>query len=475
MSEAIENAVRAALRESEPRNGAPKTGASQSPLSAPVAPSPRSAQSVSKTATLSSTASPSPKPSLASQPSPSAAPAHNKRSDRVKSAFQSLAADHGGKATPAAKPSAPVAFFALATLAPLALLALAAMFGGVFAIAALLYVTVLSALFDELASRAYPDAPEGAEFPAADRLLVAIGIAHFAALALAIVAISGGTGLSFGAKLAVFLGFGLFFGQVSNSTAHELIHSKNRRLFALGKWIYISLLFGHHTSAHRLVHHRFVATPYDPNTADLGESFYAFFPRAWADSFVSGYEMEEARTQKRKDAGKRAVHPYFVYILGSFAIIVIVFSLTGFLGLLAYLALAFYAQVQLMLSDYVQHYGLERAPIGPNTYEPVNASHSWDARAPLSSLWMMNAPRHSDHHANPNRAYPALRLGEIDSTRAILPRSLPVMATLALMPTLWRKVMDKRVIALRAARQAAAETVSKGVPPAPETAAPHRA
>ena len=359
---------------------------------------------------------------------------------------------------------APVRFFAFATLAPLGLLGLAALFGGLFAWIALLYVTVLSALLDEITARAFPDAPEGAEFPAANSLLVTLAIAHFAALLLAIFALTGGTGIGVGAKIAVLLGFGLFFGQVSNSTAHELIHRSDKRLFQLGSWIYISLLFGHHTSAHRLVHHRFVATPHDPNTAELGESFYAFFPRAWIGSFTSGFEMEEARTQTRKAAGKRAINPYYIYSLGSFLCIVLVIALMGVWGLIAYLALALYAQMQLMLSDYVQHYGLTRAPTGLDSFEPVDARHSWDARAKLSSLWMMNAPRHSDHHAHPNRAYPALRLGQIEATRPILPRSLPVMATLALMPRLWRRVMDRRVKALRKAQATTGETAPHTAP-----------
>jgi alkane 1-monooxygenase len=64
---------------------------------------------------------------------------------------------------------------------------------------------------------------------------------------------------------------------------------------------------------------------------------------------------------------------------------------------------------------------------------------------------MLNAPRHSDHHAHPARAYPALRLGAADTPgRPVLPRSLPVMATLAMVPPLWRRMMDPRVAALSA-------------------------
>ena len=350
----------------------------------------------------------------------------------------------------------PVRLFAIATLMPLGLLTLGAIFGGVWPWIAFFYITVFTALMDWAIAKAFPDAPEGAEFPTADRLSIALAIAHFGAVLLAVFALSGGTGIGVGARIGVFLGFGLFFGQVSNANAHELIHRGSKRLFSLGMWVYISLLFGHHTSAHRLVHHRFVATPDDPNTAQLGESFYAFFPRAWLGSFIAGFEMEEARRKRKAGAsGVRGINPYYLYVLGGFGWIVGIGALMGIGGVLAYLVLIGYAQMQLMLSDYVQHYGLERKKIGMDTYAPVDARHSWDAREPLSSLWMMNAPRHSDHHAHPNRPYPTLELGDIGpATRAparpILPRSLPLMATLALFPTVWRRVMDRRVLALRA-------------------------
>lgn len=343
----------------------------------------------------------------------------------------------------------PVRLFAIATFTPLGLLALGALFGGIFPWIALFYITIFTAMMDWGIAKAFPDAPEDAEFPTADALSVKLACGHFAALLLAVYALSGGTDIGGLAKIGVFLGFGLFFGQVSNANAHELIHRGDKRLFSLGMWVYISLLFGHHTSAHRLVHHRFVATPDDPNTAQLGESFYAFFPRAWIGSFTAGFEMEEARRKGKQ--GARKINPYYLYVLGGFGWIVGIGALMGIGGILAYLAVIAYAQIQLTLSDYVQHYGLERKQTAMDVYEPVNARHSWDAREPMSSLWMMNAPRHSDHHAHPTREYPALALGEIEAGRPILPRSLPSMAALALFPPLWRRVMDRRVLALRAA------------------------
>ncbi|MDP3860576.1 MAG: alkane 1-monooxygenase [Phaeovulum sp.] len=342
-----------------------------------------------------------------------------------------------------------VSAFAIATLAPLPLLVLGAFFGGAWAWGALALITLVTFALDELAALPTPDAPEGRAFPAADTLSVALALAHFAALALVVFALSGGTGLGIASSVAVYLGFGLFFGQVSNANAHELIHRADRRLFWLGMWVYISLAFGHHTSAHRLVHHRFAATEDDPSSAALGEGFWAFAPRAWKGGFVAGYEMEEGLRARSIGSARR--NPYPLYLGGAGAVAVAVTLAFGWRGFLAWLALVAYAQLQLLLSDYVQHYGLRRRTGPDGRPEPIGLAHSWDAPHPASSLWMLNAPRHSDHHAHPARPYPALQLGTLGADRPILPRSLPTMAALALFPPLWRRVMDHRVRALQQA------------------------
>ena len=52
--------------------------------------------------------------------------------------------------------------------------------------------------------------------------------------------------------------------------------------------------------------------------------------------------------------------------------------------------------------------------------------------------------RHSDHHANPTRRYQALR--SFDEA-PVLPTGYAGMIVLALLPPLWRRVMDPRVAA----------------------------
>ena len=343
----------------------------------------------------------------------------------------------------------PATRFGAASLSPALMLVIGATFGGVWSLLAFLWITVFLGLADRIARRlGLQQAPTPPD-PWTDRLALIVGAAHFPLLAIALFALSGGTGLGVLSWALMFLGFGLWFGQVSNATAHELIHRSARLPFRLGKWIYISLLYGHHTSAHRLVHHRFAATADDPNSAALGESFPDFLIRAWPGEFLAGYEMENGLRETSGGSARR-LHPYTVYLAGGAAFVLLAGWAFGIGGVGAYLLLCAHTHIQLLLSDYVQHYGLERRKTGIDSYEPIGPAHSWDAPDFISGLMMLNAPRHADHHLHPARAYSELSLSP-EGRAPLLPASLPVMATIALVPRIWRRIMDPRVKALRRA------------------------
>jgi alkane 1-monooxygenase len=344
----------------------------------------------------------------------------------------------------------PLRPFLVATLAPVPFLLLAGAAGGLFSLLALLWMTGVLYAIDEVLKRRGVEGPAPMQSEMADRLSLLLAGLHFALLLFAVWALSGATGLGPLSWLGTFLAFGLWFGQVSNSNAHELIHRTDSRLFRTGMWVYISLLFGHHTSAHRLVHHRFVATADDPNTAAEGEGFWSFAARAWPGALVAGYEMEAHRRGTREAGSLRGMNPYTVYAAGAAGFAALMLTLFGFDGLLAYLLLCAHAQLQLLLSDYVQHYGLERRKLPSGALEPAGLQHSWDAPHPFSGLLMLNAPRHADHHAHPGRPWPELRLSP-QGRAPLLPYSLPVMATIALVPPVWHRVMDRRVARLRKA------------------------
>ena len=341
-----------------------------------------------------------------------------------------------------APPLPPMAMFALAALLPLPLFA-AGLTGGFWVLAGLVYMTLFTAVLDQYLAHLAPDAPEGSEFPAADPLLVVLGLAHLAAMPLAVWAIAGDSGLVAWERAVLFAGFGLWCGQVSNPAAHELIHRGGRGMFRLGAAVYASLLFGHHASAHRLVHHRHAASREDPNTARRGEGWYRFAFRAWVGSFRAGWRAE---AERRHGRGR---HPYVWYLGASVLALAVGGLVAGWVGVAVWVALALHAQSQLLLSDYVQHYGLMRARLPDGSLEPVSDRHSWNAPHWFSSALMLNAPRHSDHHAHPSRPYPALRLpGADDAPR--LPYALPVCCVVALVPPLWRRMIHPHLDRWRA-------------------------
>ena len=330
--------------------------------------------------------------------------------------------------------------FAIVTLLPVLLLAVGGFAGGWWIIAAFIYMTALAMALDRFVRLAAPAANPAAEFPDADILSAILAISHFALMVLAVAAVAGVTGLDWWERVLAFLAFGLFFGQVSNSNAHELIHRAKPWLHGLGSWVFITHLFGHHASAHPKVHHRHVGSDGDPNSAMAGESFYRFMPRAWAGSFARGFRVEIASPAEQP----WYQHPYARYLAGGLGCCVLALIIGGWAGLAAYLGLAFYASAQLLMSDYVQHYGLRRRTLPDGRLEAVGPQHSWNAPHWFTGKLMLNAARHSDHHTHPARPYPALAMPTKDEA-PILPRSLPVMGMIALAPRRWRTMMDARV------------------------------
>ena len=334
-------------------------------------------------------------------------------------------------------------WFSIATVIPVFLLALAGLSGGVWCLLALLYLTGFTYLMDRLVQGAAARRGTDGEFPVGEELALFLGFAHIALIWIAVYAIGGDSGLGVAERLLCLISFGLFFGQVSNANAHELIHKQSRFPRWLGIAVYISLLFGHHASAHPRVHHVWVATPMDPNSPAPGQSFYRFWPRAWVGSFLKGLRAENTLRSRARLPKPFWSHPYLYYVGGSLLMVTLSEAAFGASGLLALLFLTGYAQMQLLVSDYVQHYGLQRARGADGRLEPVGPGHSWNAPQFYSSALMLNAPRHSDHHMHPLRTYPSLELDR--DTMPILPRSLPIMGALALWPHMWRRVMDPRV------------------------------
>jgi len=93
--------------------------------------------------------------------------------------------------------------------------------------------------------------------------------------------------------------------------------------------------------------------------------------------------------------------------------------------------------------NYLEHYGLLRQRREDGRYERTRPEHSWNSNNVASNVLLYHLQRHSDHHANPIRRYQALR--HVDEAPQ-LPTGYAGMILLAVIPPLWRRVMDHRVL-----------------------------
>ncbi len=85
---------------------------------------------------------------------------------------------------------------------------------------------------------------------------------------------------------------------IAINTAHELGHKRD----SLERWLSRVALaqsgYGHFFIEHNRGHHVRVATPEDPASSRLGESFYAFLPRTVIGSLRSAWELELTRLRR---------------------------------------------------------------------------------------------------------------------------------------------------------------------------------
>ena len=336
-----------------------------------------------------------------------------------------------------------MAHYVLISLSPLVMLGMGAVFGGPWPALALVWVTLGAALIDVLPHHANAAPLSDAQ---ARRLSSALAVVQGLFLAAMVYVLGRAEPFRWLDHGLLFAASGLYLGQVAMSNAHDLIHASTRLQRRLGEALFRMMLFGHHSSAHRLVHHVHVASAGDPNSARRGAGFYRFWLRAWFGSFRAGFHAENRLRQRKSPPPGWWTHPYLGHVTGAALSLAGAAALAGPRGVLALSALCVLAQAQLLLADYVQHYGLRRATLDDGRLEPVSPRHSWNAQSWYTGAVMLNAPRHSDHHQNPGRQFSQLRIDP--DTMPILPASLPSMALIALVPPLWRHIMDPRVRSL---------------------------
>lgn len=245
-------------------------------------------------------------------------------------------------------------------------------------------------------------------------------------------------------KFGVFFGAGVMTGTVGINYSHELMHQSSRLERWLGDILLAMVLYSHFRSEHLLVHHRYVGTPRDAVTARCNEGFHRFYPRVLKECWHSAFRAEKEKLARKDLPWTDPANPFFRYWGLQGAMILLAVILGGWGGLILFLVQAGVAVWQLELVNYVEHYGLTRKHLGGGKYEPVAPRHSWNAAHKASNWLLINLQRHSDHHYKPARRFPLLQnYTEADAPQ--LPYGYPVMTMAAMVPPVWRRVMNPRV------------------------------
>jgi alkane 1-monooxygenase len=230
---------------------------------------------------------------------------------------------------------------------------------------------------------------------------------------------------------------------VAINTAHELGHKRASSERWLSKVALAQTGYGHFFVEHNRGHHVRVATPEDPASSRLGESFYEFLPRTVVGSLRSALEIEREHLERdghRFWSIRNDILNAWLMSIVLFGGLAIVFGPVVLPYLLIQAVIGFSL---LEVVNYLEHYGLLRQTREDGRYERTQPEHSWNSNNVASNVLLYHLQRHSDHHANPLRRYQSLR--HFDEAPQ-LPTGYAGMIVAAAIPPLWRRIMDRRLI-----------------------------
>lgn len=223
---------------------------------------------------------------------------------------------------------------------------------------------------------------------------------------------------------------------VALPTAHELMHrAAYDRLLA--RIMASSCLYGHMVVEH-FHHHATLGNVAAGETAPRGMSVFRFAYVDFLQGLRNAWTVETARLRRQR-AGWWRNQVLQDHALG-LGLALLFFAILGSAAFVLIIGQAVFAVFCFEVITYVQHYGLVRAE-----EEEPGPQHAWAHHCWLTNCLTFNNTFHGDHHLRPGTPYYELH-AMYGSPR--LPANYSTMFGVALVPPLWRMLMDKRLDAL---------------------------
>jgi hypothetical protein len=222
---------------------------------------------------------------------------------------------------------------------------------------------------------------------------------------------------------------------------HELVHRHgDRGAMLAGRWLLAANGDAQFSISHVYGHHLNVGLRQDPATARRGETLFRFVVRSAAGQYREALEIERRRLARE---GK-PVWSHHNRLLRSAAmtaaIALTAFWLAGAVGVLVFAGTCVVAKFLFENVNYIEHYGLVRAP-GTR----VEPRHSWDCHGRGATLVFYNLSRHAHHHTRAVLPYRAL-MPTPESECIQLERGYIVSMFMAVVPPLWFRYTTPKLI-----------------------------
>jgi len=238
---------------------------------------------------------------------------------------------------------------------------------------------------------------------------------------------------------------GILCGVIGINVAHELGHRTKPVEQMMSKMLLITSLYLHFFIEHNRGHHKNVSTPEDPASSQLDETVYHFWFRSIYYSFISAWKLEVVRLEKLGVSTFSINNEMIRFQIYQVSFLLIIGFVFGIPALVCFLIAGIMGILLLETVNYIEHYGLTRSKTD-HGYERVMPWHSWNSDHVIGRLMLFELSRHSDHHFIASRKYQLLR--HLDNSPQ-MPTGYPGMILLALVPSLWFKVMNIRLKRLK--------------------------
>ena len=156
------------------------------------------------------------------------------------------------------------------------------------------------------------------------------------------------------------LSLGIVNGVLGFTLAHEFIHRFSKTELLAGYLLLLQNNYLHYRIEHVWGHHVYACTSEDPHTARVGESIYAYLPRAISASYKNALKIEAKRLSSSGYRMPLMHNQILLFALLQITLMLLIFFTLGWQAFLFFLLQSIIAILILHIINYMQHYGLMR-------------------------------------------------------------------------------------------------------------------